>query len=77
MRFYYTYFVIIQIEHAGPLGSLGLNDAGDDSVDFMPTDEYNGAPTPFDDEWEEEPEEYPEEEGLEDIPIGEGEIVDE
>ncbi|KZV52781.1 hypothetical protein F511_36608 [Dorcoceras hygrometricum] len=39
--------------------------------------EYNGAPAPFDDEWEEEPEEDPEEEGLEDIPIGEGEIVNE
>ncbi|KZV36156.1 U-box domain-containing protein 34-like [Dorcoceras hygrometricum] len=39
--------------------------------------EDNGAPAPFDDEWEEEPEEDPEEEGLEDIPIGEGEIVDE
>ncbi|KZV53088.1 hypothetical protein F511_19759 [Dorcoceras hygrometricum] len=39
--------------------------------------EENGAPAPFDDEWEEEPEEDPEEEGLEDIPIGEGEILDE
>ncbi|KZV34562.1 hypothetical protein F511_27242 [Dorcoceras hygrometricum] len=39
--------------------------------------EVNGAPAPFDDEWEEEPEGDPEEEGLEDIPIGEGEIVDE
>ncbi|KZV58198.1 peptidyl-prolyl cis-trans isomerase, chloroplastic-like [Dorcoceras hygrometricum] len=39
--------------------------------------EDNGAPAPFDDEWEEEPEEDPEEEGLEDIPVGEGEIVDE
>ncbi|KZV51167.1 hypothetical protein F511_33258 [Dorcoceras hygrometricum] len=39
--------------------------------------EDNGVPAPFDDEWEEEPEEDPEEEGLEDIPIGEGEIVDE
>ncbi|KZV49532.1 pleiotropic drug resistance protein 3-like [Dorcoceras hygrometricum] len=38
--------------------------------------EDNGAPAPFDDEWEEEPEEDPEEEGLEDIPVGEGEIVD-
>ncbi|KZV37683.1 14-3-3-like protein D-like [Dorcoceras hygrometricum] len=35
--------------------------------------EDNGAPAPFDDEWEEEPEE----EGLEDISIGEGDIVDE
>ncbi|KZV13957.1 melanoma-associated antigen 10-like [Dorcoceras hygrometricum] len=25
------------IEHVEPLGSLGLNDAGDDPVDFMPT----------------------------------------
>ncbi|KZV53665.1 hypothetical protein F511_38165 [Dorcoceras hygrometricum] len=25
------------IEHAGPLDSLGLNGAGDDPVDFMPT----------------------------------------
>ncbi|KZV19763.1 hypothetical protein F511_06294 [Dorcoceras hygrometricum] len=39
--------------------------------------EDNGAPAPFDDEWEDEPEEDPEEEGLEDIPIGEGEIIDE
>ncbi|KZV46760.1 hypothetical protein F511_34234 [Dorcoceras hygrometricum] len=39
--------------------------------------EDNGAPAPFDDEWEEEPEEDPEEEGLEEIPIGEGDIVDE
>ncbi|KZV19352.1 hypothetical protein F511_23126 [Dorcoceras hygrometricum] len=39
--------------------------------------EDNGAPAPFDDEWEEEPEEDPEEEWLEEIPIGEGEIVDE
>ncbi|KZV27129.1 hypothetical protein F511_31086 [Dorcoceras hygrometricum] len=39
--------------------------------------EDNGAPTPFDDEWEEEPEEDPEEEGLENIPLGEGEIVEE
>ncbi|KZV20396.1 hypothetical protein F511_41486 [Dorcoceras hygrometricum] len=38
--------------------------------------EDNGAPVPFDEEWEEEPEENPEEEGLEEIPIGEGEIVD-
>ncbi|KZV20365.1 vacuolar protein sorting-associated protein 9A-like [Dorcoceras hygrometricum] len=37
----------------------------------------NGAPAPFDDEWEEAPKEDPEEEGLEDIPIGEGEIIDE
>ncbi|KZV15901.1 hypothetical protein F511_14540 [Dorcoceras hygrometricum] len=35
--------------------------------------ENNGAPAPFDDEWEKEPEE----EGLEDIPVGEGEIVNE
>ncbi|KZV56801.1 paramyosin [Dorcoceras hygrometricum] len=39
--------------------------------------EDNGAPAPFDDEWEEKPEEDPEDEGLEEIPIGEGEIVDE
>ncbi|KZV24492.1 hypothetical protein F511_29343 [Dorcoceras hygrometricum] len=39
--------------------------------------EANGAPTPFDDEWEEEPEEHPEEEEIEDIPMGEGEIDDE
>ncbi|KZV51369.1 helicase and polymerase-containing protein TEBICHI [Dorcoceras hygrometricum] len=39
--------------------------------------EENGAPAPFDDEWEEELEEDPEEEGIEDIPIGEAEIVDE
>ncbi|KZV17070.1 hypothetical protein F511_02986 [Dorcoceras hygrometricum] len=39
--------------------------------------EDNGAPAPFDDGWEEEPEEDPKEEGLEDIPIGEGEIADE
>ncbi|KZV22461.1 hypothetical protein F511_17915 [Dorcoceras hygrometricum] len=39
--------------------------------------EENCAPAPFDDEWEEEPTEEPEEEGIEDIPIGEGEIVDE
>ncbi|KZV16376.1 hypothetical protein F511_11511 [Dorcoceras hygrometricum] len=26
------------IEHAGPLGSSGLNDASDDTVDLMPTD---------------------------------------
>ncbi|KZV30357.1 adenosine deaminase-like protein [Dorcoceras hygrometricum] len=35
--------------------------------------EDNGAPAPLDDEWEEEPEE----EGLEDISLGEGEIVEE
>ncbi|KZV52076.1 hypothetical protein F511_42034 [Dorcoceras hygrometricum] len=39
--------------------------------------EENGAPAPFNDEWEEEPKEDPEEEGLEDIPVGDGEIVDE
>ncbi|KZV30692.1 hypothetical protein F511_19485 [Dorcoceras hygrometricum] len=39
--------------------------------------EDSGAPAPFDDEWKEEPEEDSEEEGLEDIPVGEGEIVDE
>ncbi|KZV34664.1 hypothetical protein F511_10939 [Dorcoceras hygrometricum] len=39
--------------------------------------EDNGAPAPFDYEWEEEPKEDPEEKGLEDIPIDEGEIVDE
>ncbi|KZV24487.1 hypothetical protein F511_29338 [Dorcoceras hygrometricum] len=39
--------------------------------------EDHGAPAPFDDEWEEEPEEDLEEEGLEDIPLGEGEIVEE
>ncbi|KZV42429.1 hypothetical protein F511_12655 [Dorcoceras hygrometricum] len=39
--------------------------------------EENGAPAPFDDEWEEEPKENPEEEGLEEIPLGEGEIVEE
>ncbi|KZV44322.1 hypothetical protein F511_18872 [Dorcoceras hygrometricum] len=39
--------------------------------------EANGAPAPFDDEWEEEPEEDPEEEEIEEIPVGEGEIVDE
>ncbi|KZV50086.1 hypothetical protein F511_20589 [Dorcoceras hygrometricum] len=38
--------------------------------------EDHGAPAPFDDEWEEEPEEDPKEEGLEDIPLGEGEIVE-
>ncbi|KZV36765.1 hypothetical protein F511_26551 [Dorcoceras hygrometricum] len=39
--------------------------------------EDKGAPAPFDDEWEEEPEEDPEEEALEDISVGEGEIVNE
>ncbi|KZV27031.1 hypothetical protein F511_07852 [Dorcoceras hygrometricum] len=39
--------------------------------------EEDGAPAPFDDEWEEKPEEDPEEEELEDIPMGEGEIDDE
>ncbi|KZV17494.1 hypothetical protein F511_10881 [Dorcoceras hygrometricum] len=39
--------------------------------------EANGAPAPFDDEWEEEPEEDPKEEEIEEIPVGEGEIVDE
>ncbi|KZV36058.1 myosin-17-like [Dorcoceras hygrometricum] len=39
--------------------------------------EANGAPAPFDDEWEEEPEEHPGEEEIEDIPMGEGEIDDE
>ncbi|KZV18586.1 acyl-CoA dehydrogenase-related protein [Dorcoceras hygrometricum] len=39
--------------------------------------EENGASAPFYDEWEEEAEEDPEEEGLEDIPLGEGEIVEE
>ncbi|KZV36693.1 Acyl-CoA oxidase 1 [Dorcoceras hygrometricum] len=39
--------------------------------------EANGAPAPFEDEWEEEPEENPEEEEIEEIPVGEGEIVDE
>ncbi|KZV30646.1 hypothetical protein F511_11163 [Dorcoceras hygrometricum] len=39
--------------------------------------EANGAPDPFDDEWEDEPEEDPEEEEIEEIPVGEGEIVDE
>ncbi|KZV36101.1 hypothetical protein F511_30586 [Dorcoceras hygrometricum] len=37
--------------------------------------EDNGAP--FDDEWEEEPGEDPEEEGLEEFPVGKREIVDE
>ncbi|KZV54310.1 hypothetical protein F511_32495 [Dorcoceras hygrometricum] len=39
--------------------------------------EANGAPAPFDDECEEEPEEQPKEEEIEDIPFGEGEIDDE
>ncbi|KZV31335.1 Isoleucine-tRNA synthetase [Dorcoceras hygrometricum] len=39
--------------------------------------EANDAPAPFDDEWEEEPEEDPEEEEIEEIPVGEGDIVDE
>ncbi|KZV39385.1 LRR and NB-ARC domains-containing disease resistance protein [Dorcoceras hygrometricum] len=39
--------------------------------------EENGAPAPFDDEWEEEPEENPKGEELEDIPMDEGEIDDE
>ncbi|KZV40548.1 hypothetical protein F511_35841 [Dorcoceras hygrometricum] len=39
--------------------------------------EANDAPAPFDDEWEEEPEEHPDEEEIEDIPLGEGEIDDE
>ncbi|KZV35973.1 hypothetical protein F511_33688 [Dorcoceras hygrometricum] len=39
--------------------------------------EENDAPAPFDDEWEEEPEEDPEGEELEDIPMGEREIDDE
>ncbi|KZV27126.1 hypothetical protein F511_32837 [Dorcoceras hygrometricum] len=34
--------------------------------------EDGGAPAPFDDEWEEEPKKDPEEEGFEDIPVGEG-----
>ncbi|KZV25908.1 hypothetical protein F511_31525 [Dorcoceras hygrometricum] len=37
--------------------------------------EANNAPAPFDGDWEEEPEEEPEE--IEDIPLGEGEIDDE
>ncbi|KZV20534.1 hypothetical protein F511_30627 [Dorcoceras hygrometricum] len=37
--------------------------------------EANNAPSPFDGDWEEEPEEEPEE--IEDIPLGEGEIDDE
>ncbi|KZV44047.1 brefeldin A-inhibited guanine nucleotide-exchange protein 5 [Dorcoceras hygrometricum] len=39
--------------------------------------EANGAPAPFDDGWEEEPEEDPGEEEIEEIPMGEGEIDDE
>ncbi|KZV22026.1 hypothetical protein F511_40405 [Dorcoceras hygrometricum] len=39
--------------------------------------EANDAPAPFDDEWEEEPEEHPDEEEIEDIHLGEGEIDDE
>ncbi|KZV22134.1 plastoglobulin-1, chloroplastic [Dorcoceras hygrometricum] len=39
--------------------------------------EANDAPAPFDDECEEEPKEHPEEEEIEDIPMGEGEIDDE
>ncbi|KZV22988.1 hypothetical protein F511_20389 [Dorcoceras hygrometricum] len=39
--------------------------------------EANDAPAPFDDEWEEEPEEHPDEGEIEDIPLGEGEIDDE
>ncbi|KZV13875.1 hypothetical protein F511_44897 [Dorcoceras hygrometricum] len=39
--------------------------------------EANDAPAPFYDEWEEEPEEHPEEEEIEDIPLGEGEIENE
>ncbi|KZV34187.1 hypothetical protein F511_40618 [Dorcoceras hygrometricum] len=39
--------------------------------------EANGAPAPFDDEWEEEPKEHREEEEIDDIPMGEGEIDDE
>ncbi|KZV45732.1 phragmoplast orienting kinesin 2 [Dorcoceras hygrometricum] len=39
--------------------------------------EANDVPAPFDDEWEEEPEEHLEEEEIEDIPLGEGEIDDE
>ncbi|KZV31058.1 hypothetical protein F511_16731 [Dorcoceras hygrometricum] len=37
--------------------------------------EDNGAPAPFDDEWEEEPEEDTEQEGLEHIPIGEERLL--
>ncbi|KZV16282.1 Exocyst complex component [Dorcoceras hygrometricum] len=39
--------------------------------------EANSAPAPFDDEWKEESEEQPEEEEIEEIPLGEGEIDDE
>ncbi|KZV19309.1 hypothetical protein F511_23806 [Dorcoceras hygrometricum] len=39
--------------------------------------EANDAPAPFDDEWEEEPKENPDEEEIEDIPLGKGEIDDE
>ncbi|KZV54934.1 hypothetical protein F511_27778 [Dorcoceras hygrometricum] len=39
--------------------------------------EANGAPAPFDDEREEEPKEQPEEEEIENIPLGEGDIDDE
>ncbi|KZV52936.1 hypothetical protein F511_35421 [Dorcoceras hygrometricum] len=39
--------------------------------------EDNGVPAPCDDEWEEEPEEDRVEEEIEEIPVGEGEIVDE
>ncbi|KZV26515.1 nuclear matrix constituent protein 1-like protein [Dorcoceras hygrometricum] len=39
--------------------------------------EANDAPAPFDDEWEEETEEQPDEEEIEDIPLGEGEIYEE
>ncbi|KZV32521.1 hypothetical protein F511_37748 [Dorcoceras hygrometricum] len=39
--------------------------------------EANNAPAPFDGNWEEEPEEEPEEIEVEDIPLGEGEIDDE
>ncbi|KZT75752.1 hypothetical protein F511_47225 [Dorcoceras hygrometricum] len=37
--------------------------------------EANNAPAPFDGDWDEEPEEEPED--IEDIPLGEGEIDDE
>ncbi|KZV18029.1 hypothetical protein F511_39108 [Dorcoceras hygrometricum] len=36
--------------------------------------EANNAPASFDDDWEDEPKEQPEEEEIEDIPLGEGEI---
>ncbi|KZV29958.1 hypothetical protein F511_22963 [Dorcoceras hygrometricum] len=39
--------------------------------------EANNAPAPFDGDWEEEPGEESEEEEIEDIPLGEGEIDDE